>query len=149
MKCHLWDKWLNLIIFQKRQNNEIIQRFKRQTTRTLSNHDQDWDFLSSSSINKHEAAAFSIQLEAIAFLFNDLLSEQHSESLRSLTIEDDEHWKIDDILNFRHYQDWIQYKVKWTELNQDNEWYYVDKGKFEDFEEILIEFHKFYSNKSR
>ena len=37
----------------------------------------------------------------------DLLSEQHSESLKSITIEDDEHWKIDDILNFRCYQDWI------------------------------------------
>ena len=37
--------------------------------------------------------------------FNDLLSEQHSESSRFFTIEDDEHWKIDDILNFRCYQD--------------------------------------------
>ena len=81
--------------------------------------------------------------------FNNFLSEQHSESMRSLTIEDDEHWKINDILNFKCYQDRIQYKIKWTELNQDNEWYYVDKEKFEDFEEIMIEFHKLYSNKSR
>jgi len=44
--------------------------------------------------------------------FNDLLSEQHSESSKSLTIKDDEHWKIDDILNSRCYRDWIQYKIK-------------------------------------
>jgi len=81
--------------------------------------------------------------------FNDLLSEQHSESFRLLTIKNDEHWKINDILNFRCYQDWIQYKVKWTELNWNDEWYYADKEKFEDFEEILIKFHKLYSNKSR
>ncbi len=36
---------------------------------------------------------------------DDFLSEQHSESFKSLTIEYDEHWKIDDILNFRCYQD--------------------------------------------
>jgi len=40
------------------------------------------------------------------------LSEQHSESLKSITIKDDEHWKINNILNFRCYWDWIQYKVK-------------------------------------
>jgi len=80
--------------------------------------------------------------------FNDLLSEQHSESLRSLTIEDDDHWKIDDILNSRCYQGRVQYKVKWTELNQDNEWYYVDKEEFESSKEVLVEFHKLYSVKS-
>ncbi len=34
---------------------------------------------------------------------DDFLSEQHSESSRFLTIEDDEHWKINDILNFKCY----------------------------------------------
>ncbi len=71
---HRWDviyeinDWA-LIIFQKRQNNEIMQRFERQTTRILSNHGQSWNLLSSSPISKHEAAAFSVQLEAIALLF--------------------------------------------------------------------------------
>jgi len=80
--------------------------------------------------------------------FNNSLSEQHSESSKSLTIENDEHWKIDDILNFRCYRDWIQYKIKWTELNQDNEWYYVNKNEFKNLKEVLVEFHKLYSNKS-
>ncbi len=38
---------------------------------------------------------------------DDLLLEQHSELFKSLTIKDDEHWKIDDILNSKWYQDWI------------------------------------------
>ncbi len=80
--------------------------------------------------------------------FDDLLSEQHSESFKFLTIENDEHWKIDDILNSRQYQDWIQYKIKWTKLDWNNKWYYVDKGEFESSKEVLVKFHKFYSNKS-
>ena len=59
--------------------------------------------------------------------FDDLLSEQHLESSRFLTIEDDEHWKINDILNSRQYWDQIQYKIKWTRLDWNNEWYYVVK----------------------
>ncbi len=85
----------------------------------------------------------------LRFYSEDLLSEQHSESLRSITIKDDEHWEIDDILNFRRYQGWIQYKVKWKDLDKDNEWYYVDKEKFDDSEKVLNEFHKLYSSKSR
>ncbi len=80
--------------------------------------------------------------------FNDLLSKQHSKSFKSLTIKNDEHWKIDDILNFRCYRDWIQYKVKWMKLNQNNEWYYVDKEEFESSKEVLVKFYKLYSDKS-
>ncbi len=79
----------------------------------------------------------------------DSLSEQHLESLRSITIKDDEHWKVDDILNFRRYQGWIQYKVKWKDLDRNDEWYYVDKGEFDGSEKVLNEFHKLYSSKPR
>ncbi len=79
---------------------------------------------------------------------DDLLSEQHSESFRSLTIEDDEHWEIDDILNSRRYRDRIQYKIKWMRLDRDDEWYYIDKEEFENSKEVLVEFHKLYSDKS-
>ncbi len=96
---------------------------------------------------KHLHSMFSSKL--LRSCSEDSLSKQHSESLRSITIKDDEHWEIDDILNFRCYQDQIQYKVKWTDLDKDNEWYYVDKEKFNDSEKVLNEFHKLYSNKSR
>jgi len=95
---------------------------------------------------KHLHSMFSSKL--LQLYSENFLSEQHSESLKSITIEDNEHWKIDDILNFRCYRDWIQYKVKWTDLDRNNEWYYVDKEKFNNSEEVLNEFHKLYSNKS-
>ncbi len=96
---------------------------------------------------KHLHLIFSSKL--LWLYSEDSLSEQHSESLRSITIEDDEHWEIDDILNFRRYWDRIQYKVKWKDLDKDDEWYYVDKEKFDDSEKVLNEFHKLYSSKSR
>jgi len=96
---------------------------------------------------KHLHLMFSSKL--LRLYSEDLLSEQHSESLRLITIKDDEHWKIDDILNFRRYWDWIQYKVKWKDLDRNNEWYYVNKEKFNDSEKVLNEFHKLYSSKSR
>ncbi len=52
---------------------------------------------------KHLHSMFSLKL--LQSYSENLLSEQHSELLRLITIKDDEHWKINDILNFRCYQD--------------------------------------------
>ena len=79
---------------------------------------------------------------------NNFLSEQHSELFKSFTIENNEHWEINDILNSRCYQDWIQYKIKWMRLNWDNKWYYVGKEEFKSLKEVLVEFYKLYSDKS-
>jgi len=79
----------------------------------------------------------------------DPLPGQHSEPPRPITIEDDEHWEIDDILDSRRYRGRIQYKVKWTDLDRNDEWYYADKEKFDGSEEVLNEFHKLYPNKPR
>ncbi len=76
---------------------------------------------------KHLHSMFSSKL--LQLYSEDFLSKQHSESLRLITIKDNEHWKIDDILNFRCYQGRIQYKVKWKDLDKDNKWYYVNKEK--------------------
>ncbi len=98
---------------------------------------------------KHLHLMFSLKL--LQLYSEDLLSEQHAESLRLIIINDDdnEHWEINDILNFRCYQDWIQYKIKWKDLDKDDKWYYVNKDKFNDFKKVLNEFHMLYSRKSR
>jgi len=98
---------------------------------------------------KHLHSMFSLKL--LQSYLEDSLSEQHAEFLRLIIIDDDddEHWKIDDILNFRRYRDQIQYKIKWKDLDRDDEWYYVDKDEFNDFEKVLNEFHTLYSRKSR
>ncbi len=98
---------------------------------------------------KHLHLMFSSKL--LRLYSEDSLSEQHVELLRLIIIDDDdnEHWKIDDILNFRRYRDRIQYKIKWKDLDRDDEWYYIDKDEFDDFEKVLNEFHTLYSRKSR
>ncbi len=54
---------------------------------------------------KHLHLMFSLKL--LQSYSEDFLSEQHAELLRLIIIDDDndEHWKINDILNFRRYQD--------------------------------------------
>ncbi len=96
---------------------------------------------------KHLHLMFSLKL--LQLYSENFLSEQHSESLRLIIIKNNEYWEINDILNFRCYRDRIQYKVKWTDLDRNDEWYYVDKEKFDNSEKVLNEFHKLYSNKSR
>jgi len=43
---------------------------------------------------------------------NDSLPDQKNESSRSIVINDEDEWKIDDILNFRRYRRRLQYRVK-------------------------------------
>ncbi len=54
---------------------------------------------------KHLHSMFSSKL--LQLYSEDFLSEQHAEFFRLIIIndDDDEHWEIDDILNFRCYQD--------------------------------------------
>jgi len=85
----------------------------------------------------------------LRFSLNDSLSRQHSEFFKSMIIEEnEEHWEVDDILNFRWYRERLQYKIKWIEIDCDDEWYYVNKEKFNNSKKVLNEFHKLYLNKS-
>ncbi len=95
---------------------------------------------------KHIHSMFS--LKCLQSSSNDFLLRQHSELFKSMIIEEnEEHWKVNDILNFRRYKERLQYKIKWIEIDCDDEWYYVDKEKFNDLKKVLNEFHKLYSNK--
>ncbi len=98
---------------------------------------------------KHLHSMFNSKL--LRSYSEDSLSKQHAKSLKLIIIneDDDEHWKINDILNFRCYQGQIQYKIKWKDLDRNDEWYYVNKDEFNDFKKVLNEFHMLYSRKSR
>ncbi len=53
---------------------------------------------------------------------NNFLSKQHSELFKLMIIEENKkHWKVDDILNFRWYRERLQYKIKWIEIDCDDE----------------------------
>ncbi len=95
---------------------------------------------------KHIHSVFSSK--CLQSLSNNSLLRQHFEFFRSMIIEENEkHWKVDNILNFRRYRERLQYKIKWIKIDCDNEWYYVNKEKFDDSKKVLNEFHKLYSNK--
>ncbi len=95
---------------------------------------------------KHIHSVFSSKY--LQSSLNDSLLKQHFELSKLMIIEEnEEHWKVDDILNFRRYRERLQYKIKWIEIDRDDEWYYVDKEKFDDSKKVLNEFHKLYSNK--
>ncbi len=50
---------------------------------------------------------------------DDLLSDQKNELSDSIVINDEDEWKIDDILNFRWYWRRLQYRIKWNDYDND------------------------------
>ena len=98
-----------------------------------------------SSMHQHDVFSFNYLRSAV----NDSLLNQKQKSSRSIVVDDKKVWNVDDILNSRHHYGRLQYKVKWHGLNRDNEWYYVDKNEFKHSQEVVDEFHKRYSEKSK
>ncbi len=72
---------------------------------------------------------------------DDFLSDQKNESSDSIVINDEDEWKIDDILNSRQYQRWLQYKVKWNDYDNDLNWYNADDDEFMNAQKIVDDFH--------
>ncbi len=50
--------------------------------------------------------------ELLHSVIDDSLSDQKNESLRSIVINDENEWEINNILNFQQYRRWLQYRVK-------------------------------------
>ncbi len=68
--------------------------------------------------------------ELLCFVVNDSLSDQKNESSRSIVINDEDEWEIDDILNSRWYWRWLQYRVKWKSYDNDLNWYNANDDEF-------------------
>ncbi len=79
------------------------------------------------------------------------LNEQRNESSDSIVIDDEDEWKMKNILNFRHYEQdkRLQYHVNWKEYNVDLHWYNVDESDFKECQKIINDFHEWYLNKLR
>ncbi len=79
---------------------------------------------------------------------DDSLSDQKNEFSKSIVVNDEDEWKIDDILNFRWYWRWLQYRVKWKNYDNDLNWYNADDDEFMNAQEMIDEFHIRYSRKA-
>ncbi len=86
--------------------------------------------------------------ELLRSVVDDSLSDQKNESLRSIVINDENEWKIDDILNSWWYQRRLQYRVKWKSYDNDLNWYNADDDEFMNAQEIIDDFHIKYSTKA-
>ncbi len=86
--------------------------------------------------------------ELLRFVVDDSLSDQKNESSRSIVINDENEWKIDDILNFRWYRRRFQYRVKWKSYDNDLNWYNADDDEFRNAQEMIDDFHIKYSRKA-
>ncbi len=86
--------------------------------------------------------------ELLRLVVNDSLSDQKNESSRSIVINDEDEWKIDDILNSRWYRRQLQYWVKWKSYDNDLNWYNADDDEFMNAQEMIDDFHIKYSRKA-
>ena len=78
------------------------------------------------SMHQHNIFLFNY----LKFAVNNSLLNQKQKSSKSILIDDEKAWNVNDILNSRHYYNRLQYKIKWHELNRDNKWYYINKNEF-------------------
>ncbi len=85
--------------------------------------------------------------ELFRLVVNNFLSDQKNESSRSIVINDEDEWEIDDILNFRWYQRRLQYRVKWKNYDNNLNWYNADDDEFMNAQEMIDDFHIKYSRK--
>ncbi len=86
--------------------------------------------------------------ELLRSVVDDSLSDQKNEFSKSIVINDEDEWKIDDILNFRRYQRRLQYWVKWKSYDNDLNWYNADDDEFMNAQEMIDDFHIKYSTKT-
>jgi len=82
------------------------------------------------------------------FIVNDSLSDEKNEFSRLIVINDEDEWKIDNILNSWWYQRWLQYQVKWKNYDNDLNWYNADDDEFMNAQEMIDDFHIKYLRKA-
>ncbi len=86
--------------------------------------------------------------ELLRLIINDSLSDQKNESSKSIVINDEDKWEIDNILNSRWYRRQLQYWVKWKNYDNDLNWYNADDDEFMNAQKMIDDFHIKYSRKA-
>ncbi len=123
----------------KKLNDKMLESFK-----ILTEIEHAYQLKLSSTMKIHSEFVFNL----LRLNSKDFLKEQWNESSDSIVINDENEWKVKNILNFRHYRRRLQYHVNWKDYDVDLHWYNVDENEFEDCSKIVNDFHQKYSNKS-
>jgi len=138
-------------MFLNERNIITARSFKKLNDKMLDSFinldlvDSSYKLKLSESMHVHDV----FHSDLLRSVINHLLSDQKNELSDSIMINDEDEWKIDDILNFRWYQRWLQYKIKWNDYDNDLNWYNTDDDEFMNAQKIVDDFHIQYLNKSR
>ncbi len=138
-------------VFLNERNIVTARSFKKLDDKMLDSF-TNLDFIDSSyklklseSMHVHDVFHSDLLRSAV----DDFLPGQKNEPSGSIVINDEDEWKIDDILNFRRYRRRLQYRVKWNDYDNDLNWYNADDDEFMNAQKIVDDFHIWYLNKSR
>ncbi len=138
-------------MFLNKRNIITARSFKKLDDKMLDSFtnldlvDSSYKLKLSESMHVHDV----FQSDLLCSAVDDLLPDQKNEFSDSIVINDEDEWKIDDILNFRRYRRRLQYKVKWNDYDNDLNWYNADDDEFMNAQKVVDDFHIWYSNKSR
>ncbi len=138
-------------MFLNERNIVTARSFKKLDDKMLDSFtnldliDSSYKLKLSESIHVHDV----FHSDLLRSVVDDFLPGQKNEFSDSIVINDEDEWEIDDILNFRRYQRWLQYRVKWNDYDNDLNWYNADDDEFMNAQKIVDDFHIRYSNKSR
>jgi len=123
----------------KKLNDKMLESFK-----ILTEIEHAYQLNLSSTMKIHS----EFILNLLRLNSKDSLKEQQNESSDFIVIDDEDEWKVKNILNFRHYRRWLQYRVNWKDYDINLNWYNVDENEFKDCLKIVNDFHQKYLNKS-
>ncbi len=115
-KMFLNEKNIITARFFKKLNNKMLDSFIN-----LDLIDSSYKLKLSEFIHVHDV----FHSDLLCSVVNDFLSDQKNESSDSIVINDENEWKINDILDSRWYQRWLQYRIKWNDYDNDFNWYNV------------------------
>ncbi len=138
-------------IFLNERNIITARSFKKLDDKMLDSFinlnlvDSSYKLKLSESMHVHDV----FHSDLLRSVIDDFLPDQKNESSDSIMINDEDEWKIDDILNFRRYWRRLQYRVKWNNYDNNLNWYNADDDEFMNAQKIIDDFHIQYSNKSR
>ena len=134
------------------ERNIITARFFKKLNDKMLNSFINLDLIDSSyklKLSKFMHVHDVFHSDLLRSVINNFLSDQMNEFSDSIMINDEDKWKIDNILNFCWYWWWLQYKVKWNDYDNDLNWYNADDDEFMNTQEIINDFYIQYLNKSR
>ncbi len=139
-KMFLNERNIITVRFFKKLNDKMLNSF--QITESV---DSFYKFKLLETMRIHDV----FYSELLRSVVNDSLPGQKNESSKSIVINNEDEWKINDILNFWCYKRQFQYKVKWNDYDNDLNWYNADDDKFINAQDMIDEFHIKYSRKAR